>query len=1582
MKFADAPKFLIQGFFDSFTPVSPNESYFVSGVTTVGQPGYFDLIVMYDEYQVALPFNSYASPFPDDNFLYVKRMRNLETEATSGLAINDGSAVYLSKSSLYGQTRLDQDSGLSVTPAMFDQYVKSLAASDTSTSTTSYLDYTNIQKPFIYIGQIYPNGGDYYRIDYWGMARYALSCLPPHLQTTNIQEFFKIYFDKVFSKVYNKEKSVITLLDAAETDLSFIQYLANFYGVTLNKSYVDSLYTLVDTPSTKIAERRVREYVGEMPNLLKRKGTYASLYIIFKNFFWNSADRISVYERWHNSDICNGWPDDPNAVPNSPKNYFVDVNYLEYYNAVQTLCVSAGYLQLTGIGGYPIPLADCFIYEQPTDKNVWYVFHNLAVENPVIQCYDINLNYITPANIRSLSEYVSLITFTEAQKGVAFVAHPDISESGSPTVFQHNLDVPVPISDSYSEVNYTNIKMLSISPSGYNTLLMENILGQDETIVSAIRGDFIYEQDWPASTWELNHNLDSKAILTDFYTTESHPTWNIVIESNTDPLMIQPYTSDGIRIYPTSVEVVNNELVDITFGTSQKGFAFIDTPDETYALPASSSWNITMATSGHYITEYISSNELDYTYLDITMESPIGNSTISTVPAVASDGYLFALIPDYEQIFIAKSDTWVINHEIGTKNLLTQFYTLYANNVWTFGNAPYSNDVIVRCYDSDRNLIHPDSIQFEADRYVMTFSAPVSGFITMAAAAYATTEGPSGLWVMTPPITAHLEGDIITQYRSSNNANIISIEYDVQDGMFTAFMSTNEASGYGFAVKGNYIHQQTEAKQTWWVEHNLNTYNIVASVYSPYASTWPNWVYHLKEGNIIVQCYDINNNWIDPLVQEVQNEGNYLNIVFDYLGSSPTVGGYACIAEGSTSTFGVSGMSWTLNHGLANRYVITQCYNSDGFEISPSAIVLTNTNTATITFDEPVSGGYVNYIVSDYVFTQAVTADVWFINHNLNKDSAIIQCFDSSFKSISPSGIFLDDNNNCTIVFGEAQAGHAIIKGIDLPLYEMVPASCQLYNENWLKLEFQSAISGMTVIRIADELIIMPTQKSYPTVSMGTSGSFTATWDKPVMGYAMARKAVSIVKQLFKTSPLNFAIDGLNSCNATFTNEDDGLAVVKEIGRYGGTNLIMSPHYKVEIDVNCEPLCSPDIIEANTLEQLIDSWESDRPACKYAHYNIFVAPKTDWSLDKTELYNEQFNDTKLYTYCCIDTMTPSAGYVHSQYIALDTWDVYHNLGSTNILVQCFDYDRNMINPIDIKIETENKIEIVFESPQQGIALIAVAKENFTNTDEASASWGMEFSLGQKPVLTDFYFYNNLTKIVPSNVQIAAVDIATALWYVPTLGYCYIRDYEYIHIQSPNSKTWFINHMLGYDGVIVQCFDSNYNLITPNNINLDKYNKTCTVTFTDDAYSGYAIVTAVGNTFTVNSLISSFAAGGYIKIGGGTNPDLYDPKVGHDLKDTNAFRSTSALRISEDTDYYYILGKIEYQPAKSVTEIGLFTAENEIVFYSYVKPTSQLYKSGNCDMSVLFRIVKPPALGEELPTGWGAETFGDEMTWGT
>jgi hypothetical protein len=342
------------------------------------------------------------------------------------------------------------------------------------------------------------------------------------------------------------------------------------------------------------------------------------------------------------------------------------------------------------------------------------------------------------------------------------------------------------------------------------------------------------------------------------------------------------------------------------------------------------------------------------------------------------------------------------------------------------------------------------------------------------------------------------------------------------------------------------------------------------------------------------------------------------------------------------------------------------------------------------------------------------------------------------------------------------------------------------------------------------------------------------------------------------------------------------------------------------------------------------------------------------------------NSVNIYTRCAVDASTSvvSGGAVYSQGTADDYWDIEHNLGTENLVAQCYDVDRKLLLPKSLTIVNENRILVQFHEPVAGICFIITAHDSLTFTQEASGSWAWLYSTGSSAtsaIITDHFFYKDKEQILPENIQVQDTGLLEETWYVPTMGYAKVRKGDYLHVQSTPSYTWIIDHNLNHRGVIVKLYDEQLNEILAQDIQLHKDRNRITVTFPTDLFhypvNGFAVITEVSGLYTAAGLVAAIADGGYVKIGNGASTNDHDP-VGHnDLQSPIGPAYRYSPESSEDLTKYYLKAKsIGDRENVSVTEFGLFSKDDDLIFYSYVKG-GQLYKHEDFDFTFFYMIDK-------------------------
>jgi hypothetical protein len=125
--------------------------------------------------------------------------------------------------------------------------------------------------------------------------------------------------------------------------------------------------------------------------------------------------------------------------------------------------------------------------------------------------------------------------------------------------------------------------------------------------------------------------------------------------------------------------------------------------------------------------------------------------------------------------------------------------------------------------------------------------------------------------------------------------------------------------------------------------------------------------------------------------------------------------------------------SVVLTHNFNSKNIVIACYDTTDQFIEPGSIVLTDTNSATVTFAGPRSGrcvvdGGTGTAPGSYSFIAQSSLS---IVHNLHTQNVLASCFNQSNVQIDPSLLTLTvvDANTLTVGFPSAQSGRCVVNG-------------------------------------------------------------------------------------------------------------------------------------------------------------------------------------------------------------------------------------------------------------------------------------------------------------------------------------------------------------------------------------------------------------------------------------------------------------------------------------------------------------------------------------------------------------------------
>jgi len=594
---------------------------------------------------------------------------------------------------------------------------------------------------------------------------------------------------------------------------------------------------------------------------------------------------------------------------------------------------------------------------------------------------------------------------------------------------------------------------------------------------------------------------------------------------------------------------------------------------------------------------------------------------------------------------------------------------------------------------------------------------------------------------------------------------------------------------------------------------------------------------------------------------------------------------------------------WDVDNIFSNKQILVQCFNIIE-AINPQNIELTDDKVYI-----EYNGSEECYVIlteSDYTHTQSINSSTWNINHGLNSKEVILNVYDSNNKFIFSYEAELIDENNCNVYFGDDNiSGYVNVLKPDY-IYE------QLYGTECWNINHGLGYD-ISFIQCYD----LNYKKIHPSSIISIdSNNIEISFNEITSGYAFIYSAAEI--SYYPKMP------------------DDGY---------------LSPHYRVEVDLNCSPLGNDYIIDKETINGLYEYWEITRPVSKVSHYNLLLAPKTNFKKNFTSNYNYYSieNRGKIETKCCKDVFSFSEDIdVYTQRTRSNRWVFLHRLNTKDVIVQCYDWDKNQILPEDIYLVSNSVIIVTFSSSQNGYMIVKKVDYDHDQTILAS-TWNINHSLNHRKNISQVYDENDYREL-PLEINLLDDNNETITFSENTSGSAEILKADYVYTGN-NSKTWNIFHELESELILVQCYDLDHNMILPDNIYLKSENN-CIITFKNNV-SGYALIDRVGDASTQSDLMSTIVSGGYIKIGTGKTGRYFNTEKHNDLE--NPVYTITDIEVDYDENNYYIEGEtVGYKAEADITEFGVFNYENDLIWYTYC---DTVYKIEDFDIKLYYRIAR-------------------------
>lgn len=689
-------------------------------------------------------------------------------------------------------------------------------------SNTDYTDYLNTNKLYYYIGKLYISATNRIDIVIDTFKDFVVNALPYNnrgsdkskvvIDTANgykydvynmlMARFLELYFDRVFSKNYNLLKNIWTLSDPAEVDFDYLYYISNMYDVNLLE---------------RITEKEQREYVSKLPDFLKRKGTYTSLFIIWKILTYNTLNYLNIYERWHDWDVIG-----------SPLKYFDDYLYISYpsYN---TLPPNEG----AGAGYYYDAGVSLTYFIEPSTE--WKVTHGYNEQFIFTEFINDNEQVIIPDSIYFTDSNNLVATFDTAVTGKVVTMTTDNN------AYRYQFDQRTPLATWHINHNLgVKYPMAQVSSTDYsivpNRIIFDDINNLSVYFDNPIDGSAVI-------------GIDNQ--LYTYSTSAASSSWIVEHDLNTKYPIVQVVVDDMVEV-PDEITFLDKNSLLITFSYEASGNAIVFDNTEIIEYPTySKEVSGGLCLSPHYKVE-----------MDLSRE-PLGTNFIineDLITILISNFEKFRPVSrfsHYYELIAPITDFTGKNIPLYTGNYAAAMYSKcyqpilssiegnlvyasFSNSLaWIIKHDLNSTNIITQCFTLGQVMFEPKSIEnIDANRIKITFATPTAGFAYLTVSEFTLEQASDAIqWTVTHGL--NFDGDAekwnIVQTDDVDRFKFLPLSI-VADSQ-TEYLVNLAYSDSGFAYTATRFdtdlsrYVRDSASTTWNIYHGLNANAIQAQFY-------------------------------------------------------------------------------------------------------------------------------------------------------------------------------------------------------------------------------------------------------------------------------------------------------------------------------------------------------------------------------------------------------------------------------------------------------------------------------------------------------------------------------------------------------------------------------------------------------------------------------------------------------------------------------------------------------------------------------------------------------------------------------
>lgn len=461
-------------------------------------------------------------------------------------------------------------------------------------------------------------------------------------------------------------------------------------------------------------------------------------------------------------------------------------------------------------------------------------------------------------------------------------------------------------------------------------------------------------------------------------------------------------------------------------------------------------------------------------------------------------------------------------------------------------------------------------------------------------------------------------------------------------------------------------------------------------------------------------------------------------------------------------------------------------------------------------------------------------------------------------------------------------------------------------------------------------------------------------------------------QSIYKILPKEIELVDSNKARGYFTYPLSGIVNIKRFGNIvdesekypspHGDHNIFSPHYKVELDINSEPLLQSahTIISYDIEKSLYQEWEKFRPESRVAHYQILFKLYQGFKYGEIATFNHYENSP--YTNWIHESLLEYSSAPNTKVFSniLDyskNWDLYHNFGTTSLIIQTFNASLNRILPKNIFHTNKNSIDVEFQYPENGYCFFVKAdldKSFYIDGPDEVVTIEHNFDTDCLIIQLDDKFINK--ESLPYQVN-AGDDNKVTFTFNGLLGIkdalygnILITHGDHVFYQTEPMSQWIIEHHSGYKAHIFQCFDEDGNEILPRyNDFIDE--NLMTVTFSKPIAGRIVLKYICSNPEMSEGVFLEKAKKEKLELQIGSSKDtLSTIKVLGKIN--NIIKTQKISSIIEEKEYFILNFEVPIAENYEIKQFGLYDSNNFLYYYSY---GDLIYKLQGMNLMISYKI---------------------------